>query len=65
LMWRFPTPFTLVHRCLKHTPKTAISITFQTFGAPCRRQRSLGNTLQHHEIGHDRCSAGPSQTECV
>jgi hypothetical protein len=30
-----------------------------TFGAACRRECSLGNTLQHHEIGHDTCSAGP------
>jgi hypothetical protein len=32
---------------------------FGTFGAACRRECSLDNTLQHHEIGHDLCSAGP------
>jgi hypothetical protein len=33
---------------------------FGIFGAACRRDGSLDNTLQHHEIGHDPCSAGPS-----
>ena len=32
-----------------------------TSGAACRREGSLGKALQHHEIGHDPCSAGPSQ----
>jgi hypothetical protein len=34
---------------------------FGTFGAASGRDGSIGNALQHHEIGHDLCSAGPSQ----
>jgi hypothetical protein len=65
LMSRFPTPLTSVYRRSKYTPKTAISATLGTFGAPSRRDGSLGNTLQHREIGHGPCSAGLFQTEWV
>jgi hypothetical protein len=34
---------------------------FGTFGAASRRDGSLGKALQYHEIGHDLCSAGPSE----
>jgi hypothetical protein len=61
LMSRFPTPFTLVDRRWKNIPKTAISAIFRDSDAACRREGSLGNTLQRHEIGHDPCSAGPSR----
>ncbi len=58
---RLATPFTLVYRCSKYTPKTATSATLGAFGAACMRQGSFGNTLQHHEIGRDMCWAGPLQ----
>ena len=58
---RFPTPFTPVYRCSKYTPKPPFLPFFGAFGAASGRDGSLGKTLQHHEIGHDRCSAGPSQ----
>ena len=49
----FPTPFTAVYRCWKHSVKLPFPPLFGRFGPACRRQGSLGNTLQHHEIGHD------------
>ena len=38
---------------------------FGTSGVASRRDGSLRKTLQHHEIGHERCSAGPSQNRVV
>ena len=32
-----------------------------TFGAASRRDGSLSKLLQHYEIGHDQCWAGPSK----
>jgi hypothetical protein len=61
----FRTPFTLLDRCSKNLPKTAIFAIFREFGAACRRDGRLGKMLRHPEIGHDLCSAGPSQTEWV
>jgi hypothetical protein len=34
---------------------------FGTFGAASRRDGSLSKLLQHYEIGHDQCWAGPSK----
>ncbi len=62
---RFPTPFTLVNRCSKSIPKTAISAIFGGLLCGYQRQGSLGNTLRHHEIGQNRWSAGSFKTECV
>ena len=53
-----------LHQCTdarKTSPKLPFLPFFGTSGAACRREGSLGNTLQHHEIGHDPCSAGPFQ----
>jgi hypothetical protein len=62
---RFPTPFTLMNRCSKNTPKTAISAILEDPRRGWLAGMLLGNTLQHHEIGHGLCSAGPFKTECV
>jgi hypothetical protein len=56
-----PGPFTLVYKCSKNTPKTAIPATLQPVLHGLQLQGWLGNTLQHHEIGDDPCSAEPSQ----
>ena len=53
-----------LHQCTdaRKTPqKVPFVPLLGTFGSPLRRDGSLGKALQHHEIGHDRCSAGPSQ----
>jgi hypothetical protein len=65
LMSRFPTPFTLVGRCSKKSPKLPFLSFFGMFGAASRREGALGNALQHHETGHDQRSADHSKTECV
>ena len=52
-------------QCSKNTPKTA---TFSHFSGPpgaAAAGGSLGKSLQHQEIGHDLCSAGPFKTEWV
>jgi hypothetical protein len=56
-----PTPSTLLDRCSKNAPKLPFLPFFGPFGGTRRRDDSLGNTLQHHEIGHEPCSVGPSQ----
>ena len=44
LMSCFPTPFTLVYRCSKNTPKTAISATFRDL----RRGLQAGRLARQH-----------------
>jgi hypothetical protein len=62
---RFAAPFALVYRCSKNTSKTAIFAIFWTCGVASGRDGSFGKALRHLEIGHDVCSAGPFETECV
>ena len=50
-----------MYRCSKNSPKLPFPPLSGNFGAASGRDASLGKALQHHEIGHDRCSAGPSQ----
>jgi hypothetical protein len=53
-----------LHSCTdaRKTPqKLPFPPFFGTSGAACKPEGWLGNTLKHHEIGHEPCSAGPSQ----
>src|SRR5438270_11759356 len=48
----------------RKTPsKLPFSPFLATFGAACRREGSIGNMLEHQEIGHDPCWAGPSKNQ--
>jgi hypothetical protein len=60
LVPRFPRPFTRVYKCSKYTPKTAISAIFQDFRRGLPAGRLAQQALQHYEIRHDLCWAGPS-----
>ena len=54
-----------LHKCTdaRNTPQKRHSVPlFGTFSAASTRDGSLGKALQHHEIGHEPCSAKPSRS---
>ncbi len=61
LMMRFSTPFTPCTNAGISLQKSHFVPLFETTDATYMGQGTLANTLQHYEIGHDPCSAGPSQ----
>jgi hypothetical protein len=62
---RFPKRFTPVNECSKNTSKTATSAILRNLRRGLQAAGSLGNALQHHEIGQDLCLAEPFKSEWV
>jgi hypothetical protein len=53
--------YTSVQTLEKHPKNCHFVPLFGTFGAASRRHGSLGKALRNHEIGHEPCSAEPSE----
>jgi hypothetical protein len=59
---RFPTPAYTRVQTLEKGPQNCHCVPlFGTFGSASWQDSSLGKALQHHEIGHDLCWAGPAE----